>query len=100
MSSDLGKKVRAIREAEGMGRHVFCNVTGITKQTLINIEQGRNAPSGKLLAQVTKAFPQYTMWLMNGQVIEEVGQISPEMEIAKVAESSGKGYHISEQAEE
>ncbi|GGY10393.1 transcriptional regulator [Litchfieldella qijiaojingensis] len=95
MSSDLGKKVRAIREAEGMGRQAFCNVTGITKQTLINIEQGRNAPSGKLLAQVTKAFPQYTMWLMNDQVIEEVGQISPYAVVAQVAEAKGDGYRLS-----
>lgn len=79
----IGEKIRALREAEEMGRQVFSDMTGIPKNTLTRLEQGRNVPSGKVLMLVTKAFPKYTLWLMNNQVIEEVGQISPEMEKAR-----------------
>lgn len=83
MSSDLGKKVREIREAEGMGRQAFSDLTGIPKQTLINVENGRSSPSGKVLVQVTTAISKYTLWLMTNQVDEACGQISPEIEKAR-----------------
>ncbi|MGQ0333106.1 helix-turn-helix domain-containing protein [Halomonas elongata] len=82
-STTVGEKIRAIREAEQVGRQEFSDLTGIPKNTLIRLEQGRNAPSGRVLMQVTQAFPQYTMWLMNDQVIEEAGQVSPEIERAR-----------------
>lgn len=83
MSSELGKKVREIREAEGMGRQAFSDLTGIPKQTLINVENGRSSPSGKILVQITKAMSKYTTWLMTDQVNEEAGQVSPEIEKAR-----------------
>lgn len=85
MSTHDGEKIRAIREVEGMGRHAFCEATGIGKETLIKVEQGKTAPSGKVLKQITNTFPQYTMWLMTDQVIEEVGQVSPAIEEARKA---------------
>ncbi|ATH77820.1 transcriptional regulator [Vreelandella venusta] len=85
MSMDLGQKVREIREAEELGRHAFSQVTDIPKQTLINIETGKSAPSGKHLAAVSKAFTKYTLWLMADQTDEACGQISPEIERARSA---------------
>lgn len=66
-----------------MGRQAFSDLVGIPKQTLINVENGRSGPSGKLLSQVSMAFSQYTLWLMTGQVNEDAGQISPEIEKAR-----------------
>lgn len=83
MSIDLGKKVREIREAEGLGRQAFSEVTDIPKQTLINIEVGKSAPSGKHLALVSKAFTKYTLWLMTDMTDETCGQISPDIERAR-----------------
>lgn len=83
MSSELGQKVREIREAEELGRQAFSEVTDIPKQTLINIEVGKSAPSGKHLASVSKAFTKYTLWLMTDQVDEVCGQVSPEIERAR-----------------
>ncbi|WP_251978741.1 helix-turn-helix transcriptional regulator [Salinicola avicenniae] len=83
MSSDLGKKVREIREAEGFGRQAFCDMIGVPKQTLINVEMGRSGPSGKLLAEVSQAFSKYTLWLMTNQTNEEAGQVSPDIEKAR-----------------
>lgn len=90
MSRGDGEKIREIREVEGMGRHAFSQATGIGKETLIKVEQGKTAPSGKVLKQITNTFPQYTMWLMNDQVIEEVGQVSPEIEkVRKTLKQTG-----------
>lgn len=79
----IGEKIRALREAEGMGRQEFSDLTGIPKNTLIRLEQGKNAPSGKVLMQITSAFHKYTLWLMTDQVSEEAGQISPQIEKAR-----------------
>lgn len=89
-SIEIGEKIRALREAEGMGRQEFSDLTGIPKNTLIRLEQGRNAPSGKVLMQVTQAFEKYTLWLMNGQVNEAAGQVSPEIErVRKMLKQTG-----------
>ncbi|MCK0753469.1 helix-turn-helix transcriptional regulator [Chromohalobacter japonicus] len=80
MSSDLGKKVREIREVEGLGRQAFSDLIGVPKQTLINVETSKSSPSGKLLAQVSSCFSQYTLWLMTDQTNETAGQISPAIE--------------------
>lgn len=80
MSKSEGEKIREIREAEGMGRQEFADLTGIKKQTLISTEQGRMACSLKTVKQVLEVFPHYTMWLMHDQVIEDAGQISPAIE--------------------
>lgn len=85
MSSDLGKKVREIREVEELGRQAFSDLIGVPKQTLINVETGKSSPSGKLLAQVSSCFSQYTLWLMTGQVNEAARQVSPEIEKARRA---------------
>ncbi|MBE0489925.1 MAG: helix-turn-helix transcriptional regulator [Halomonas sp.] len=82
-SSSFGEKIREIREAEGMGRQEFSDVTGIPKNTLIRLEQGKNEPSAKVLSQVCKEFGKYTVWLMADQVNEEAGQISPGIEKAR-----------------
>tara|TARA_R110000850_G_scaffold2760_7_gene12940 strand:- start:1905 stop:2114 length:210 start_codon:yes stop_codon:yes gene_type:complete len=58
-------------------------MTGVPKQTLINVKNGRNEPSFKLMKKIVDVFPQYTMWLMHEQVIEEAGQISPQIEKAR-----------------
>ena len=79
-SSSFGEKIREIRDAEEMGRQEFSDKTGIPKNTLIRLEQGKNEPSAKVLSQVCRAFSQYTTWLMADVVNENAGQISPGME--------------------
>jgi len=83
VSKSDGEKIREIREASGMGRQEFCDLTGIKKQTLISTEQGRMACSLKTVRQITAAFPQYRSWLVDDEIDEEAGQISPEIEKAR-----------------
>lgn len=91
MSTILGNKIREIRESLKLGRQVFCDLTGLKKSTLIRIETGPTDPSAKTLQSITKTWPQYTMWLMNDEVIPEAGQISPEIEdTRKKLKTAGK----------
>jgi|TARA_R110001583_G_scaffold185024_1_gene344724 DNA-binding XRE family transcriptional regulator len=83
VSKTDGEKIREIREAEGMGRQEFSEVTGIKKQTLISTETGRMTCSLKTVRQITAVFPKYRMWLVDNQVDEEKGQINPEIEKAR-----------------
>ena len=83
MSKNDGEKIREIREAAEMGRQEFCDLTGIKKQTLISTEQGRMACSLKTVRQITAVFPQFRSWLVDDEIDEEAGQISPEIEKAR-----------------
>ncbi len=83
MSSELTQRMREIRETEMSGRHEFSQLVGINKKTLESLEQTGRAPKGELLEAVCRIWPQYTLWLMTGQVNEEAGQLSPEIEKAR-----------------
>lgn len=83
MSSGISEKIRELRESLGMGRQAFVDKTGIPKNTLINIEQGRNDPSYSSIKAILDVWPEYTLWLMNDKTAPEAGQISPEIEEAR-----------------
>ncbi|MBD3896589.1 transcriptional regulator [Halomonas sp. ML-15] len=83
MSSELTRKIREIREVETSGRHEFSQLIGINKKTLESLEQSGRAPKGDMLEAVCQQWPKYTLWLMTGQVNEEAGQVSPEIEKAR-----------------
>lgn len=85
MSSELTRRMREIREAETSGRHEFSQRVGINKKTLESLEQSGRAPKGELLEAICGVWPQYTLWLMTGQVNEEAGQVNPEIEKARRA---------------
>lgn len=80
MSTGVGQKIRDIRETEGLGRQAFSDRTGINKETLIKVEQGKNDPSFSVLQKITNCYPQYTLWLMTNQVNPDAGQISPDVD--------------------
>ncbi|WP_194410342.1 helix-turn-helix transcriptional regulator [Microbacterium cremeum] len=48
--------VRAVREAAGMTQAELARQVGVTRQTLIAIEQGRYSPSLELAFQIARAF--------------------------------------------
>ncbi len=90
MSTPIGKKIRNVREALGMGRQEFVDTTGIPKNTLIQIEVSeREVKSGALIAIAT-AFPQYAAYLLTDEISikqrdPEVESISKELPKAKKA---------------
>lgn len=80
MSSDVGEKIRLIREAEGVSREEFEKLTGVPAGNTKRYETGRIKNIGSdFLIQITQhpRFMKYTLWLMTNQTAEESGQISP-----------------------
>lgn len=75
----LGEKIKAIRIAEGLSKAEFCRITEIPASTMEKYEMGKFEPGGAALTKITQniRFEKYTMWLMTGKEMPEVGQISP-----------------------
>lgn len=82
MSIEIGKKIREIREAEGLTRDEFFALTDIPSPTQKFYETGRTASIGsEILIKITQheRFKKYTLWLMTGDTSPETGQISPDL---------------------
>jgi len=47
-----------------------------------NIKRGRARLAAEEIETLNKVFPQYRWWLMTGEVMPEIGQTSPDYEIA------------------
>ncbi len=80
---DFGKKIKAIRLAEGLEREEMSQLVDIKRGTLRNYEQGVNKPSAEILSKITnhERFEKYTFWLMNNKTLPESGQIAPDFSI-------------------
>ena len=79
MSTSLGKKIRDMREAEGLSRSQFAEITGVPEGAQKFYETERRALGSDTLLKITQnpRFEKYTLWLMTGKSSEAAGQISP-----------------------
>ncbi|HHQ6595610.1 helix-turn-helix transcriptional regulator [Serratia fonticola] len=80
MSTTLGKKIREVRDSEGLTREEFASLTGIPAGTQKHYEMGRRESIGsEILMKITQhpRFEKYALWLMTGKTSEAAGQISP-----------------------
>lgn len=79
MKQDYGKKIRAIRSAEGMTQAAMANECGITLLTIKDIESGDVDLTLSTIERVinTTIFEKYTLWLLLGKTSEAAGQVSP-----------------------
>jgi len=78
----IGKKLKLIREAEGMKRPQFCQLIEMPVETLTGYEsRGKNIGAEKL-AEITQhpQFEKYSLWLMTNKTAPDAGQISPDEE--------------------
>ncbi len=80
---NLGKKIKAIRIAEGLEREGMSQLVDIPRTTIRNYEQGVREPKGENLEKITKheRFKKYAFWLMTDEVLPESGQIAPDFSI-------------------
>ncbi|MDQ7089042.1 MAG: helix-turn-helix transcriptional regulator [Methylococcales bacterium] len=76
----INKRIRELRDHLNIGRGEFAEKTGISKNAIINLEQGKQKAYAWHCEAISKVFPKYTYWITTGKVIPEVGQISPEIE--------------------
>lgn len=79
MIQDYGKKIRAIRMAEGMTQLAFSKECGIPLRSMKNIEAGTNDVGLRTIERIvrTAKFEKYTLWLLLGKTTDAAGQISP-----------------------
>lgn len=76
----IGKKLREIREAEGLTREDVADLLKIPLPTMKRYETGRIDNVGsETLTKYTQheRFKKYTLWLMTGECNENSGQVSP-----------------------
>ncbi|HIH5151806.1 TPA: helix-turn-helix domain-containing protein [Citrobacter freundii] len=84
LSSDMGEKIRAIRDSEGLTRQQFFELTGIPVGTQKFYETGRRESIGSdILIKITQheRFEKYTLWLMTGNTAPDAGQIEPALSL-------------------
>lgn len=77
---NLGEKIRAIREAEGLTREEFGELLMIPVGTLRRYETGRiENVGGEVLVKIVSHpnFHKYMNWLMTDRTDETIGQIAP-----------------------
>ncbi|WGL98639.1 helix-turn-helix transcriptional regulator [Arsenophonus sp. aPb] len=82
MSTNIGKKIRIIRESERLTRDQFADLTGIPASAQKFYETGRVESIGsETLIKITThpQFTKYTLWLMTGKTNETAGQIAPSL---------------------
>lgn len=81
-SIGIGEKIRAIRDAEGLSRQQFFELTGIPAGTQKYYETGRVEKIGSdILLKITlhSQFSKYALWLMTDTTAPESGQIAPSL---------------------
>ncbi|ELC8119210.1 helix-turn-helix transcriptional regulator [Escherichia coli] len=80
LSSSIGEKIRLIRDAEGLSRSQFFDLTGVAVSTQKQYETGRREGVGsEILLKITThpRFQKYALWLMTDTTAPESGQIAP-----------------------
>ncbi len=91
VSIDYSKKLLKMREAEGLSRRQFSDVTGIPLNTIQKYETGHQPARAELVERVIRipVFHKYTLWLMTGQTGEAAGQIAPALSLDGACNSEG-----------
>lgn len=58
--------------------------TGIDRYKWANLKSGKIRTTEEHMEALGQLWPEYAYWLMTGKVIPEAGQISPEIEAARL----------------
>ncbi len=80
---NIGKKIKAIRIAEGLSQPKMAQLIDIPVGSLRNYEQDRKELKTENLMKITKnkRFKKYAYWLATDEVLPESGQIAPDFSI-------------------
>ncbi|EPU5151300.1 TPA: helix-turn-helix domain-containing protein [Salmonella enterica] len=80
MLISIGKKIRELRESEGLTRTQFFELTGILETVQKSYETGKRENIGiETVMKITNhpRFKKYTLWLMTGDLAASTVQIAP-----------------------
>ena len=86
---NIFEKIGLIIKSEALSQEEFARETGIKYTTLQKYLQGRRASmSSSELEKITThpRFTKYALWLVTGTTAPESGQISPDIETARLSQ--------------
>ncbi len=80
---NIGKKIKAVRIAEGLSQPQMAQLIDIPVGSLRNYEQDRKELKTENLMKITKheRFEKYAFWLTTDKTLPESGQIAPDFSI-------------------
>ncbi len=80
---NIGKKIKAIRIAEGLSQSQMAQLVEIKVDSLRDWEQERRIPRSDYLITITshERFKKYAFWLTTGEVLPESGHVAPDFSI-------------------
>lgn len=67
----------------GLSNPVLERKTGIKSTVWANVRNSKSRYNEDHLETINKLCPEFAYWIATGQTLEEVGQISPEIELAR-----------------
>lgn len=78
-SIDYSKKLRQIREAEGLTQKQFAELTGLAISTVRSYEGVGQTARAAIVEKVIQVdrFEKYMFWLMKDKTLPSAGQVSP-----------------------
>lgn len=80
---EFGKRIKAVRIAEGISQREMAQLIDIPIGTLKNYEQDRNSLTIETVMRITQheRFEKYAFWLTTDKILPESGQIAPDFSI-------------------
>ncbi len=73
---DLSKKLKSVRKTESYTQKKLSELLEVDVISIQNYENERRKPNAEILQKLCTQFPEYTLWLMTGQ-IDPPSQIDP-----------------------
>lgn len=82
-SIDYSKKLRQIREAEGLTQKQFAELTGLAVSTVRSYEGVGQTARAAIVEKVIQVdrFEKYMFWLMKDKTLPSAGQIAPALSL-------------------
>ncbi|EBK7002235.1 XRE family transcriptional regulator [Salmonella enterica] len=82
-SIDYSKKLRQIREAEGLTQKQFAELTGLAISTVRSYEGVGQTARAAIVEKVIQVdrFEKYMFWLMKNKTLPSAGQIAPSLSL-------------------
>ncbi|HIF9405230.1 helix-turn-helix domain-containing protein [Photobacterium damselae] len=76
----FGKRLKAVIKEERYSQRAFAEVVGIPLRSIENYLSDRQEPTYSAIVKIVTnpKFSQYTMWLLNGRVEPDSGQVCPD----------------------
>jgi hypothetical protein len=77
ISMNITERLNAIIKEEGANRPFLEKQTGINAKRWSNVQSGQAKAYAEEIEAIAKIWPEYAYWLLTGNEIIQIGQLSP-----------------------